>query len=62
MLLVVRRTLSVGVSFNLAENLQVRKEALSQQSHLTHCILVDSSTVICWTSSIVILGVSGSIL
>ena len=26
---------------------------------LTHCILVDASTVICWTSSFVILGVSG---
>ena len=26
---------------------------------LTHCILVDSSTVICWTSPFVILGVSG---
>ena len=25
---------------------------------LTHCILVDSSTVICWTSPFVILGVS----
>ena len=24
---------------------------------LTHCILVDSSTVICWTSPFVILGV-----
>ena len=27
--------------------------------NLTHCILVDSSTVICWTSPFVILGVSG---
>ena len=26
---------------------------------LTHCILVDSSTVICWMSLFVILGVSG---
>ena len=26
---------------------------------LTHCILVDSSTVKCWTSPFVILGVSG---
>ena len=26
---------------------------------LTHCILVDFSTVICWTSLLVILGVSG---
>ena len=26
---------------------------------LTHCILVDSSTIICWTSPFVILGVSG---
>ena len=26
---------------------------------LTHCILVDSSTVICWMSPFVILGVSG---
>ena len=26
---------------------------------LTQCILVDSSTVICWTSPFVILGVSG---
>ena len=26
---------------------------------LTHCILVDSPTVICWTSPFVILGVSG---
>ena len=26
---------------------------------LTHCILVDSSTVICWTSPVVILGVLG---
>ena len=26
---------------------------------LTCCILVDSSSVICWTSSFVILGVSG---
>ena len=26
---------------------------------LTHCILVDSSTVVCWTSSFVIFGVSG---
>ena len=26
---------------------------------LTHCILVNSSTVICWTSPFVILGVSG---
>ena len=25
---------------------------------LTHCILVDSSTLICWTSPFVILGVS----
>ena len=25
---------------------------------LTHCILVDFSTVICWTSSFIILGVS----
>ena len=25
----------------------------------THCILVDSSTVICWKSPFVILGVSG---
>ena len=25
---------------------------------LTHCILVDSSTVICWASPFVILGVS----
>ena len=29
---------------------------------LTHCILVDSSTVICCTSPFVILGVVGSIL
>ena len=27
--------------------------------YLTHCILVDSSTVICWTSPFVIIGVSG---
>ena len=27
--------------------------------HLTHCILVDSSTVICWTCPFVILEVSG---
>ena len=27
-------------------------------SHLTHCILVDSSSVTCWTSPFVILGVS----
>ena len=26
---------------------------------LTHCILVDSSTVICWMSPVVILGASG---
>ena len=26
---------------------------------LTHCVLVDSSTVICWTRPFVILGVSG---
>ena len=26
---------------------------------LTHCILVDSSTVICWTNLIFILGMSG---
>ena len=26
---------------------------------LTHCILIDSSTVICWTSPFAILGVSG---
>ena len=26
---------------------------------LTHCILVDSSIAICWTSSFVILGMSG---
>ena len=26
---------------------------------LTHCILMDSLTVICWTSSFVTLGVSG---
>ena len=26
---------------------------------VTHCILVDSSTVICWTSLFVILGVIG---
>ena len=26
---------------------------------LTHCILVDSSTVICWTSQFDILGVPG---
>ena len=26
---------------------------------LTHCILMDSSTVICWTSAFVTLGVSG---
>ena len=27
--------------------------------HLTHCLLVDSSTLISWTSPFVILGVSG---
>ena len=26
---------------------------------LTHCIVVDSSTVICWRSPFLILGVSG---
>ena len=26
---------------------------------LTHCILVDFSTVMCWTSPIVMLGLSG---
>ena len=26
---------------------------------LTHCILVDSSTVICWKSPFIILGMSG---
>ena len=30
----------------------------SASSLLTHCILVDSPTVICWTSPFVILGVS----
>ena len=30
-----------------------------QQILITYCILVDSSTVICWTSPFVILGVSG---
>ena len=28
-------------------------------SSLTHCILVDTSTMICWTSPFAILGVSG---
>ena len=28
---------------------------------LTHCIIVDSSTVVCWTSLFVSLGVSGLI-
>ena len=32
---------------------------LSQVRALTHCILVDSSTVTCWMSPFVILGVSG---
>ena len=32
---------------------------MSISSKFTHCILVDSSTVICWTSPFVILGVSG---
>ena len=30
-----------------------------KSSHLTQCILVDSSTVICWIRPFVILGVSG---
>ena len=30
-----------------------------QHEHLTHCILVDSSTITCLTSPFVILGVSG---
>ena len=29
------------------------------KSFLTHCIVVDSSTVICWKSPFPILGVSG---
>ena len=29
------------------------------QVHLTHCILKDSSTVICWTSPFVSLGMPG---
>ena len=32
--------------------------SLQSDQDLTHCILVDSSTVICWTSLFVILGVS----
>ena len=36
------------------------KEALPKWAILlTHCILVDSSTVICWMSPLVILGVLG---
>ena len=35
---------------------------LSRKSCLTHCILVDSYTVICWMSPFVILGVSGLFL
>ena len=37
-------------------------KAIRLISTLTHCILADSSTIICWTSTFVILGVLGSIL
>ena len=36
----------------------VSLEAISCMD-LTHCILVDSSTVICWMCLVIILGVSG---
>ena len=39
----------------------ISDEVIWSSSHrrLTHCILVDSSTIIFWTSPFVILGVSG---
>ena len=33
----------------------------AEMNKFTHCILVDSSTGVCWMSSFVILGVSGLI-
>ena len=41
----------VSVSFSILRSTVLRK--------ITYCILVDSSTVICWTNPFVILGVSG---
>ena len=42
------------------KQLIIRQEKTElQKRNLTHCILMDSSTVICLTSPFVILGVSG---
>ena len=46
---------SISVLFHFADN-SMRIKLLS---NLTHCILIDFSTVICWMSPFIILGVSG---
>ena len=48
--------------FKFGKIFALRKSARSAGQYLTHCILLDPSTVICWTSPISpcnILGVSG---
>ena len=46
-------------SFSRCRRMLSAEKDIKEACHVAHCILVDTSTVVCWTSPFVILGMSG---